>query len=155
MKTMVAGVGNIFLGDDGFGCEVIARLRDRALPAHVRVEDYGVRGTHLALDLLDGYETLILVDTLAGDEAPGTVRLVELATVDAAVAAGAATDAHAMTPESVLRMVANMGGRLERVLVVGCQPASVAEGIGLSAPVHAAVDAAVRIVESLADEPCA
>ncbi|HVT77339.1 MAG TPA: hydrogenase maturation protease [Acidimicrobiales bacterium] len=152
MKTMVAGVGNIFLGDDGFGCEVIARLRDRAFPAHVRVEDYGVRGTHLALDLLDGYETLILVDTLAGDEAPGTVRLVEL---DTSVPTGAATDAHAMTPESVLRMVANMGGRLERVLVVGCQPASVAEGMGLSAPVHAAVDAAVRIVESLADQSCA
>ncbi len=148
-KTLVAGIGNIFNGDDGFGVEVAQRLINRAVPSDVRVEDYGIRGVHLALELLEGYDLLILVDAMPLGEPPGTVALVEPTANDGGAEP---LDAHSMDPRAVLAMVAEMGGEIGRVLVVGCQPASLAEGIGLSPAVAAAVDPAVRMVEDLITE---
>ena len=142
-RVLVAGIGNVFLGDDGFGVEVVRRLDASALPDGVDVEDYGIRGVHLAYDLLDGrWDTVVLVDAVPLDDAPGTLAVLE---VDPS-GSGAAVDAHGMHPAAVLALLHDLGGAIERVLVVGCAPASVEERMGLSAPVAAAVDEAVRLV---------
>jgi hydrogenase maturation protease len=154
-RVLVAGVGNIFLGDDGFGVEVACRLAaagPAALPAGVEVADFGIRGVHLAYQLLDGYDTLVLVDAAPRGEAPGTLSLIE---ADPAPRAEP-MDAHAMAPDSVLGLLATLrarlGGGVRRVLVVGCEPADVAERIGLSPVAAAAVDPAVRLVRELVAE---
>ncbi len=153
-RTLVAGIGNIFNSDDGFGVEVAQRLLEQAAPDDVRVEDYGIRGVHLALELLEGYDLLVMIDALpSGDEPPGTLTLLE---PDPTIAAGP-LDAHRIDPHTVLGMVAEMGGEIGRVLVVGCQPADLSEGMGLTPPVAAAIDPAVRMVEDLIaerNEPC-
>jgi hydrogenase maturation protease len=153
-RTLVAGVGNIFRGDDGFGVEVARRLVARPLPDDVSVADFGIRGVHLAYELLNDYHTLVLVDTVAGGDPPGTVSVIEPRRDGSGDGAGtlAAMDAHGMNPEAVLAMVSDLGGRLDRVLIVGCQPADLEEGIGLSEPVAAAVDKAVEAVEELVAE---
>ena len=154
MSTLVAGIGNIFNRDDGFGVEVAQRLVARPCPTDVRVEDYGIRGVHLALQMLEGYDLLVLIDAIAGTEPPGTVTVLE---VDPVPDAAEPLDAHRMDPQSVLRLLAEMGGEVGRVLVVGCQPASLDEGIGLTPAVDAAVDVAVRVVDDLIAErnaPC-
>ncbi|MDQ6838410.1 MAG: hydrogenase maturation protease [Actinomycetota bacterium] len=148
--VLVAGIGNIFFGDDGFGVEVANRLK--ALPARpgVRVVEFGIRGLHLAYELLDGYDTLVLIDAVSiGDEAPGTVVVVE---PDRSSADSPAIDAHSMNPEVVLGMLETLGGQVRRVLVVGCQPAVIDETMGLSAPVAGAVEQAIRVVDELLDE---
>ena len=154
-RTLIAGIGNIFLADDGFGVEVAHRLAAEPLPRGVEVADVGIRGLHLAYRLLDGYDVLILVDAVSRGEEPGTVFLIE-PDLDAlgAHAASAASDAsvpdaHGMDPESVLRTVVRLGGRLGRVVIVGCEPARLTERIGLSAPVRGALDRAVSLVQSL------
>lgn len=147
-RTLVAGIGNIFLGDDGFGVEVAQRLARESLPGEVRVGDFGIRGLHLAYELLDGgYERTILVDATARGGAPGTVYLIEPELDSPAAAASA--DAHAMDPRTVFATLKALGGDPGRVLIVGCEPASVAEGIGLSDPVANAVGEAVRLVREL------
>ncbi|MGW2050135.1 hydrogenase maturation protease [Streptomyces sp. NPDC001858] len=159
-RTLVAGIGNIFLGDDGFGVETARRLTERQrtqrrLPPHVEIVDIGVRGVHLAYQLLDGYDTLVLVDATARGEAPGTLYVIEYdGPGDTAEGAAPAIDGHRMTPDAVLALLhtlcAGTGGEPPRhVLIVGCEPASVAEGIGLSAPVSHAVPEAVRLIEEL------
>lgn len=146
--TLVAGVGNVFLGDDGFGVAVARRLADAPLPSGVRVADYGIRAVHLAYDLLDGYEALVLVDALARGDAPGTLYVIE---PEGAVApSGAAVvDAHGMTPDAVLSLFTSLGGKLARTLVVGCEPGDCSEGMELSAPVAAAVTPAVALVRDV------
>ena len=161
-RTLVAGVGNIFLGDDGFGVEAVRRLAAEPLPEHVEAVDFGVRGVHLAYQLLDGYETFILVDATARGGGPGTVYLIEPETggpVETAGtdAGGALLDGHRMSPDSVLALLhtlcAGTGGTPpRRILVVGCEPACIEEGIGLSAPVAAAVPEAVRLLRRLLAE---
>lgn len=143
-RVLVAGVGNIFFRDDGFGVEVARRLALRGLPAGAVVEDYGIRGVHLAFALLDPPELLVVVDALALGHAPGTVFVVEAPTAGEALT-GAAPDAHAMDVCAVLASARAMGAALPRVLVVGCEPESLEEGIGLSAPVLAAVEPAVDL----------
>jgi hydrogenase maturation protease len=153
MKILVAGVGNVFWGDDGFGVEVVHRLSERPLPAGVEVVDFGIRGYDLAYALLDGYEYAVLVDALPRGEPPGTVRVLEPDLE--ALPALSSPDGHAMGPDRVLALVRELGGRPPRLLVVGCEPASLGgeEGaMGLSPPVTAAVDEAVRTVERLLDE---
>jgi hydrogenase maturation protease len=159
--VLVAGVGNIFLGDDGFGPEVARRLladeqqpvvgvpgRSR-LPDGVRVVDYGIRGMHLAYDLLEDVDVLILLDALPGDGPPGSLRVLQVGPEDLGEGQ---FDAHGMDPVAVLASVSSLGGRLPATYVVGCQPADVTDGIGLSAPVAAAVDEAVATVRTLIDE---
>jgi hydrogenase maturation protease len=143
-RLLVAGIGNVFLGDDGFGVEVVRRLRGQPLPDGVDVVDYGIRGVHLAYELLDErYETVVLVDALPMGEQPGTLAVLE---ADPEDADGAVVEAHSMTPHVVLSALRALGGRPPRVLVVGCQPAVLDQGMALSPPVAAAVDEAVRVV---------
>ncbi len=164
-RTLVAGVGNIFLGDDGFGVEVVRRLDPASLPGGVDVADYGIRGLHLAFALLDGrYDTVILVDALPSDEPPGTLTVLRPDVGDAPqadtplvgtplVGAPAVVDAHGMSPDVVLRLVRDLGGEIGQVVVVGCRPAVVAERMELSSAVRAAVDDAVDLIGDIVRDP--
>ncbi|AXI77251.1 hydrogenase maturation protease [Peterkaempfera bronchialis] len=158
-RVLVAGIGNIFLGDDGFGVEAVRRLAGHPLPDGVELVDTGVRGVHLAYRLLEGYRTAVLVDAVQRGGPPGTLHLIEADRPGSLDPHGAVVDGHRMTPDAVLALLdtlsASTGGhRPHRVLVVGCEPARLDEGIGLSAPVAAAVDEAVRLVlRVLRDEP--
>jgi hydrogenase maturation protease len=151
-RVLVAGIGNIFLGDDGFGVEVANRLAGRSVPDGVRVADFGIRGVHLAYELLDGYDALVLIDAVPLGEAPGTLAVIEPGP-PAAPADGddvaPIVDAHSMSPGVVLGLLAGLGGSVGRILVVGCQPAVLDEGIGLSPPVADAVDRAVELCSRL------
>lgn len=149
-RMLVAGIGNIFLGDDGFGVEVANRLAAESLPGDVAVRDFGIRGLHLAYEMLDGgYETTVLVDAVPRGGAPGSLYLIEPELNN--IEATATADAHAMDPSTVLALLKTLGGVPGRVLIVGCEPASVEEGIGLSAPVANAVGEAVRFVREIID----
>ena len=152
-EILVAGIGNIFLGDDGFGVEVVNRLATRTLPECVRVVDFGIRSYDLAYALMAEWALVILVDALPGGEKPGTIYTVELDRPEQDAQQAFELDAHTMNPESVLRMVNTLGGKVGRMLVVGCEPATVEfdeeTGFGLSDDVQAAVDEAVRVVEQL------
>jgi hydrogenase maturation protease len=158
-RILIAGIGNIFLGDDAFGCEVIRRLLAMPQKAGVRVFDFGIRGFDLTYALLDGPETVILADAVPHGEAPGTIYLIEpeFATLDAVDDPQPLVEMHGMDPMKVLRMVRSMGGELRRVLLVGCEPGSfgLEEGegrIGLSGPVEEAVEEAVRLIEGLVND---
>ncbi len=155
-RVLIAGIGNIFLGDDGFGCEVVRRLAERDLPENVEVRDFGIRGMDLAYALMDPYETIVFVDALPRGEEPGTVYLVE---AEIEEEGDASIDTHAMDPVKVLRFARAMGAELPRTLVVGCEPQVVLSGedyddmlMELSDPVRAAVPEAVKMVESLVGE---
>jgi hydrogenase maturation protease len=159
MRMLVAGLGNVFLGDDGFGVEVVRRLAREPLPDGVEVVDVGIRGLHLAYTLLDGYDTTILVDASPRGGTPGELYVIEVdhahlpraATSDELVEQGAVLDAHGMTPDAVLATLVTLGGTPGRVLVLGCEPAAVYEEMGLSAPVAAAVDRALVELRTLID----
>lgn len=140
----MAGIGNIFLGDDGFGPEVVRRLPPQDPGSHARVVDYGIRGMHLAYDLLDGWDTLVLIDAVPDRGTPGTVHV-----FDADVDKGSGTaglDAHAMDPNAVFASLRSLGGVPPRTIVVGCEVATVDETLGLSDAVAAAVPGAVEAV---------
>lgn len=147
-RVLIAGVGNLFLGDDGFGPETARRLAAEPLPPEVRVVDYGIRGMHLAYDLLEGYDGLVLLDALPRHGAPGDVVVLEVRPEDLGTGE---FDAHGMAPTAVLANLGALGGRLPPTYVVGCEPADLDEGIGLSPPVAAAVDRAVATVRRLLD----
>ena len=152
-SVLIAGVGNIFLGDDGFGVEVAKRLALERLPDCVRVVDFGIRGIHLAYEMLDGgYDTTIMVDATPRGEKPGTVYLIEpdLKSLDGQQPAS--LDAHGMDPQLVFSTLQSLGGLPGRVLIVGCEPLESDEGIGLSEPVQRGVDEAVRLVHSVVDD---
>jgi hydrogenase maturation protease len=149
-RGLVAGIGNVFLGDDGFGVEVVARLAKRPLPEGVEVADFGIRGFDLAYALMESYDFAILVDALPRGGEPGRLFVLEpdLAQVDSRGMA----DGHSMDPMAVLRLVKQFGGQAPRLYVVGCEPASLGgeEGeTGLSQPVESALDEAVTMVEDL------
>jgi len=155
-RILVAGIGNIFLGDDAFGVEVVRRMAGLNLPESVRVSDFGIRGFDLAYALQDGYETTILVDACPHGQAPGTLYVIEpdLKALDVPNAPQAVVEAHAMNPMNVLRMARAMNIGLKNVLLVGCEPESLGgeEGqMGLSATVETAVGEAVKLVASLVD----
>jgi len=156
-RILIAGIGNIFLGDDAFGSEVARRLAVRELPDEVRVVDFGIRGFDLTYALLDGYEVTILVDATPRGEAPGTLYTIEpdLNELDNLDAEGMLVETHGMNPMKVLSMVKSMGGEFKRIFLVGCEPAPLQSEdghMGLSEPVQAAVDEAVKVVESLVRE---
>jgi hydrogenase maturation protease len=155
-RILVAGIGNIFLGDDGFGVEVVRRLAERELPEGVEVRDFGIRGMDLAYALMDPYEAVVFVDALPRGEEPGTVYLIE---AEVEEEGDAAIDTHGMDPVKVIRFARALGAELPRTLVVGCEPAVILDGetyedvlVELSEPVRAAVPGAVKMVESLVEE---
>ena len=153
-RILVAGIGNIFLGDDAFGSEVARRLAARELPSEVRVIDFGIRGFDLTYALLDGYDVTIFVDATPRGGEPGTLYTIEpdLSELDDGNPQEMAVEPHGMNPLKVLGMVKSMGGEFKRILLVGCEPAPLEseEGkMGLSEPVEAAVDEAVKMIESL------
>jgi hydrogenase maturation protease len=153
-RILVAGIGNIFLGDDAFGVEVARRLVARRLPDGVRAADFGIRGLDLAYALLEGWDTAILVDAVARGQSPGTLFVLEPQPdpADGAGPAASLIEAHSMDPAKVLRLVRAMGGRVGRMLVVGCEPAPLAPdemSMEISGPVQASLDEAVTLVESL------
>ena len=147
-RVLVAGIGNVFRTDDGFGPEVARRLSALTWPDGVRVVDYGIRGLHLAYDLLDHWDVLVLIDALPDRGDVGSVAL--LAIRDEHVGENPRVDAHGMDPATVLASLAALGGRLPaRTLLVGCFVAETGEGIGLTPGAAAAVDEAVRTVQAL------
>jgi hydrogenase maturation protease len=153
---LVAGVGNIFLGDDGFGVEVVRRLAGRQLPEGVEVVDFGIRGMDLAYALQDDYEVVIFIDATPRGENPGTVYLIE----PEIEADGEMTlDTHGMDPVKVIKLSRALGAKPARTLVVGCEPQVVVSGedygdmvMELSEPVRAAVEEAAQMIESLVEE---
>ena len=157
-RVLIACVGNIFLGDDGFGVEVARQLAGAELPDGVTLVDYGTGGMHLAYDMADGYDTTILVDAAPRDGEPGTITVIEVDPVEhpnPAAALGALQgsmlfDGHGMQPDVVFGILEMLGGKAGRIFVVGCEPASVEYGMELSEPVAAAVGEAARIVLELA-----
>jgi hydrogenase maturation protease len=155
-RILVAGIGNIFLADDGFGVEVVKRLAERELPEGVEVVDFGIRGLDLAYALQDGYEAVIFVDATPRGEEPGTVYVIE---AEIEEEGEVALDTHGMDPVKVLRFARAMGAEPVRTLVVGCEPQLVLSGenyddmlMELSEPVRAAVGEAAKLVESLVKE---
>jgi hydrogenase maturation protease len=148
-RILVAGIGNIFLADDGFGCEVVRRLTAEPLPAGVELVDYGIRGMHLAFDLLGGYDALVIVDAAPRGGSPGDLSVLEVGPDDLGTGE---LDAHGMEPTAVLGSLGTLGGELPRTLVVCCEPAELEERMGLSAAVAAAVPPAVSLVRDLLEE---
>ena len=145
MTVLVAGLGNIFSSDDGFGVAVVDELSRRSLPAEVEVRDFGIRGIHLAYQLLEPYDLVVLVDAVQRGGPPGTVYLIE-AEPGAEPGADVAMDAHDLGPDAVLSLVPRLGGTVGPVVVVGCEPAGIDAGIGLSPAVQDAVGTAVQMV---------
>ncbi|MFL5925965.1 MAG: hydrogenase maturation protease [Gaiellaceae bacterium] len=154
-RVLVAGIGNIFLADDGFGCEVARRLADVPMPDGVDVVDYGIRGFDLAYALASGYESAVLVDIALLGADPGTLAVLEPPVDDQ----DGEIDSHAMDPVRVLRLARQLGGVPQRTLVLACQPAFVSDpdaggdvDVALSEPVRAAVDEAVAAVRELVEQ---
>jgi len=151
-SILVAGIGNIFLGDDGFGVEVARRLAARALPAGVRVVDFGIRGMDLVYALLEDHDALIFVDAAPRGEPPGTLYLIE-PRIEQDGEVTLAT--HGMDQVKVIKLARALGARPARTYLVACEPAVLGSEddedvlVELSAPVQAAVDEAVKMVESL------
>ena len=159
MKVLVAGIGNLFLGDDGFGCEVVRRLSESELPEGVDVVDFGIRGMDLGYALMEGYDLAILIDTVDRNALPGTLFVIE-PEVDASSpenneSEAASLSPHGMDPVRVLQFVDSFGAPRPRLLLVGCQPEYLGgeEGlIGLSEAVEAAIDPALNEVWTVLDE---
>jgi hydrogenase maturation protease len=153
--VLIAGIGNIFLSDDGFGVEVAQQLTRRQLPAGVKVIDFGIRGLDLVYALLDGYDATILIDTVQRDGAPGTLYLIEPELEDPAGTSGEELliSPHDMHPQRVLQLVRALGGDCRRLLLLGCEPASLEQAMGLSNAVQLAVSEAVERIELLVQQP--
>jgi hydrogenase maturation protease len=154
-RILVAGVGNIFRGDDAFGVEVVGRLARRPLPADVRVVDFGIRGHDLAYAIAEGYDVVILVDAACRGGDPGTLYALEPDAADgaAALVAGASGSTHGINLPAVFQLVRLLGATMPCMRLVGCEPLTLGteeEGaMGLSEPVRAAVEGAVEMIEGL------
>lgn len=148
-RGLIAGIGNIFLGDDGFGCAVV-----QALAAHDfalwRVHDFGIRGMDLFYELQEGYDTIVLVDTVARGHAPGTLSVIEPTARPPVDTGGAFVEAHGMDPERVLGLAQAMGAPFHTVRIVGCEPQSLDHAMGLTPVVQAAVAPAIALLTELA-----
>ena len=158
-RVLIAGIGNIFLGDDGFGVEVVGRLSGRRLPEGVEVVDFGIRGMDLAYALHEDYDLVVFVDATPRGGEPGTVYLIEPEIEDDGMVS---LDTHGMDPVKVIRLARALGARPARTLVIGCEPQVIPGRRGgsethpyddilmeLSEPVRAAVEEAAKLVESL------
>jgi len=149
--VLVAGVGNIFLSDDGFGPEVVRHIAgdSEPLPARARLVDYGIRGMHLAYDLLEGYDALVMIDACQEPGAAGELVILEIGPDDVR---GGEFDAHGMDPVAVLSALPDLGGQLPPTYLIGCRPAELSEGIGLTPAVRSAVPAAAAAVRRLVQQ---
>jgi hydrogenase maturation protease len=169
-RTLVAGVGNVFLRDDAFGVEVVRLLVEAqaeaaagggvaagaggegargGVPDGVEIRDFGIRGVHLVYDLLNGCDLFVLVDAATRGEAPGTVSVIEVELPEVSQLDRPIMDAHDLTPDAIFALLASLGGRPGRSLVVACEPADVGAGMGLSDPVREALPHAVRTVQDI------
>ena len=145
-RTLVAGVGNIFLSDDGFGVEVVHALAEYTGINGVKIADYGIRGMHLAYEMIEGYDVVIIVDAVHRDGDPGTIYMLE---PSATRMTSRTPDAHSMELEQVFAMAGALGEPLPKTIVVGCEPACIDEGIGLSDVVQQAVPVAATLIANL------
>lgn len=157
-QILVAGIGNIFKGDDAFGVEVARRLAQSPLPAGVKVVDFGIRGIDLTYALLDGYDAAILVDTAKRGATPGTVSIIapERHAAEEISSEDLFLEPHDLDPAKVLRVVKALGGSCEHILLVACEPETFGDeetgAMGLSPPVAVAVDEAIKAIERLVGE---
>ena len=154
-KILVAGVGNIFMGDDAFGSEVARRLMSQGLPAEVQVTDFGIRSYDLAYALTDGYDVTILVDVTTRKQSPGTVYLIEPDLSQLDQLDGMIADAHSLNPVNVLQMLRSLGSAPGKLYLIGCEPAilDIEDGrIGLSEVVEAAIPQAIQLIRSLVND---
>lgn len=152
-RVLVAGVGNIFCGDDAYGVEVANRLLRRTFPSDVNVEDFGIRGLELAYALADGYDFVIIVDAAARGQEPGSISVVEPEqTIDGANRPLLLGSAHGLDPGKVLGLATTLGGTCKRILFVLCEPFTLGDEdgqMGLSDVVAASVEPSVHLVENL------
>jgi len=146
---LVAGIGNLFLGDDGFGVEVVRRFGK--VPGGVRAVDFGVRGVHLAYELLEPPDLLVLVDAARRGGAPGTIYVIDPST-DPSWTRAVTCDAHGMSIDGIFAMVRELGGAIPKTRIVACEPLAIEERIGLSPVVDRAVQAAIEILHRLIDK---
>ena len=156
-QILIAGVGNAWMQDDGFGGEVVRRLSERTLPVGVTVEDFGTGGLDLAYEVMRGYDALILLDVTKGGGEPGTLYVMEPdeAEIAAGIEDGETIDPHAMDPQTVLRFVRAVSGWPGRVVVIACEPAEIEEpGLGLTPAVESAVASAVDLAIETVDGLC-
>jgi hydrogenase maturation protease len=154
-RILVAGIGNAWLKDDGFGGEVVKRLESRELPEGAAVFDFGTGGLDLAYELMRGYDALLLIDVRRQGGEPGTLYVMEVLKddVEAGIEDGQIINPHAMDPQTVLRFVKTLGAWPGKVVIVACEPAEVEEmGMGLSPAVQSAVAAAVGVVIETIEE---
>jgi hydrogenase maturation protease len=153
-RILIAGIGNIFFGDDAFGVEVARRLAGLPLPEAVRVVDFGIRGLDLAYALLYPHDAVILVDAIPRGGQPGTLYVLEpeLDAPEVPDMPAPLVEPHALDPWKVLHLARSLGGTIDRVLLVGCEPQPLAPEdmrMEMSEAVQAAVEEAVRMIESL------
>jgi hydrogenase maturation protease len=151
MTVLVAGIGNVFCGDDGFGCEVVRRMAERGWASGVKLVDFGIRGFDLAYALCEGHRTAILIDAVRRGHAPGTLSVI----LPEQAALTAEIDTHGMHPARVFSLVEQLGGSTRGVRIVGCEPLLLDDDghprMGLSDAVSAAVEPAIALVEELID----
>jgi hydrogenase maturation protease len=155
MNILIAGIGNIFLGDDAFGVEVANRLMRQPSPDNVRVSDFGIRSYDLAYAIMDGYDATILIDAVQRGDAPGTLYLIELDPGAVEQIDGESVNAHGMNPVTVLQMVKSLGGEPGRLYLVGCETAVLETedgSIGLSGSVEAAIPQAMEMIQTLVND---
>jgi hydrogenase maturation protease len=151
-RILVAGIGNIFFGDDAFGVEVVSELAKAPLPEGVTAVDFGIRSYDLAYAMMDGYAATILVDITSRGEPPGTLYLIELDQEKIGQSEAGVPDGHSLDPVAVLRLVQSLGGQIATLYLVACEPAilETEDGhIGLSEPVQAAVSEAIQMIRRL------
>lgn len=150
-RILIAGIGNIFMGDDAFGCEMVRALLDRLPAGQAEIRDFGIRSYDLAYALIEDYQVIILVDAVSRGAAAGTVFLIEPETNDL-VQTQEEADAHSMNPVAVIQMARRLGGIKGRIYLVGCEPKTLVAGeseMGLSEEVQAAVPRAIGMIEQL------
>jgi hydrogenase maturation protease len=151
-RVMIAGIGNMFMRDDGFGSAVVKKIMNKQFPEGVEVKDFGTGGLKLAYDLMKGYDGLIFLDTSARGEKPGTLYVIEPDEKDFSndLEQGGPIDPHGADPVTVLRFVKSIGSWPAKVFIVACEPETVEDfEIGLSEPVNKAIDTAIEMVDDI------
>jgi hydrogenase maturation protease len=148
-KTLIVGFGNVLLGDDGFGVEVVQRLAASKLPSHIETMDVGIGGMHFVLRLMEGFEALIVVDAVQRGQPPGTLYVFSPGADDLAIQSGERVDPHCAEPARSMKLAKALGFLPENVMVVGCEPATCHLGVGLTVAVDSAVQRAAEHIREL------